>query len=59
MQSSGRAASDQDFGKRFAVALEAGRAVNWDMHNVFLGITFIGVVVLVFTSLLALQRIIG
>jgi len=28
------------------------------MHNVFLGITFAGVVVLVFASLVALQRII-
>jgi hypothetical protein len=29
------------------------------MHNVFLGITFIGVVVIVFTALVALERIIG
>jgi hypothetical protein len=29
------------------------------MHNVFLGITFAGVLVLVLASLVALQRIIG
>lgn len=28
------------------------------MHNVFLGITFAGVLMLIFTSLVALQRII-
>lgn len=29
------------------------------MHNVYLAMTFIGVVVLVFTSLIALERLIG
>jgi hypothetical protein len=29
------------------------------MHNVYLGVTFIGVVVLVFAALVALERIIG
>ncbi len=29
------------------------------MHNVFLGITFVGVVVVVFTALVALERMIG
>jgi hypothetical protein len=29
------------------------------MHNVYLGVTFIGVVVLVFAALVALERMIG
>jgi hypothetical protein len=29
------------------------------MHNVFLAITFVGVVALVFASLIALERVIG